>query len=187
MRYWSHSFLSTLYLKDIRCIEIRLTNYVLTPMASEDPLKLQDGSKPTGTTHYCQTICILHYFFITRPTILYMANCLAQYMQSLSQLYLQTTKRLLKYLKETIYYGLLLLHKSQLFFHGYINAEWTMMTNTQLQYLSFFQGKIPIFECKKAMAIGRSSTKADYRTLALPLPKCFGSLPFSMKTIKHPI
>ncbi|KAF5472072.1 hypothetical protein F2P56_008818 [Juglans regia] len=134
---------------------------VQTPLASKDNLQSNDGSTPVDATEYRKVIGALQYLELARPDIAFPVNKLAQFMQKLSTLHWQATKRLLRYLKLTVNHGILLRSTDKLILHGYSDANWggnkTDRTSTSA-YLIFF-GVIPIsWSTRKQRAVTRSST-----------------------------
>ena len=81
----------------------------------------------------------------------------------------QATKRILRYLAGTMSHGIFLPTKSQLTLHAFSDANWAgdtddfVSTNAYILYM----GATPIaWSSKKQNSIARSSTEAEYRSLA---------------------
>lgn len=79
---------------------------VSTPLSTSSVLSLSDGSTPTDTKESRRDIGTLQYLSLTRPYISLAVNKLAQFMHSPTVKHWQAVKRLLRYLKYTITYGL---------------------------------------------------------------------------------
>ena len=79
---------------------------VMTPMTSSVPLQLNGGSLLTDATTYRQVIGKLQYLSFTRPDISFVVNRFSQFMHAPTVLHWQAMKRLLRYLKQTMTYGL---------------------------------------------------------------------------------
>ncbi|RVX02307.1 Retrovirus-related Pol polyprotein from transposon RE2 [Vitis vinifera] len=77
-----------------------------TPMSSTGHLTLNDGSPPANATHFQSLVGGLQYLQLTRPDIAFAINKLAQFMHAPTQTHWTATKRLLRYLKHTIHFGL---------------------------------------------------------------------------------
>ncbi|KAL8105656.1 hypothetical protein AgCh_029453 [Apium graveolens] len=75
----------------------------VTPMASSISLILEDGSKKIDPTPYRQLVGGLQYLCITRPDICYAVNRLSQYMHAPSENHWYALKRVLRYLKGTMF------------------------------------------------------------------------------------
>ncbi|XP_019177877.1 PREDICTED: uncharacterized protein LOC109173074 [Ipomoea nil] len=78
---------------------------VSTPLSPSVDL-CADTSPSFDATMYRQAICRLQYLVITRPEISFAVNRLAQFMASPAEVHWQSVKRILRYLKGTVHYGL---------------------------------------------------------------------------------
>jgi len=76
------------------------------PMASSTLLSAFEGDLFSDPTLFRSTIGALQYLCITRLDISFCVNKLAQFMHNPTDLHWQAVKRLLRYLKETVQYGL---------------------------------------------------------------------------------
>lgn len=81
---------------------------VTTPMCHTEPLLLKDGSTFIDPTHYRKLVGGFQYLYLTRPDISFAENRLSQYMHSPTELHRTTLKRIIRYLKNTIFHGLFL-------------------------------------------------------------------------------
>ena len=77
-----------------------------TPMGTTNILQLIDGTAPADATLYRSTIGALQYLSLTRPDIAFVVNKLAQFMHKPTITHWTAAKRVLRYLKHTIYHGL---------------------------------------------------------------------------------
>lgn len=87
---------------------------VSTPLASSTTLKLENGSPPTAVTPYRQLIGALQYLSMTRPDIAFAVNRLFQFMHAPIATHWESLKRILRYLKGTLFHGLYLQRGSPL-------------------------------------------------------------------------
>jgi hypothetical protein len=85
-----------------------------------------------------------------------------------TQSHWQALKRLLLYLKSTIYFGIHIQPQPHLLFHAYSDADWAGNPSGRTStsgYLLYF-GNTPInWSSKKQRTIARSSTEAEYRAV----------------------
>ena len=141
----------------------------VTPLSTSGSFTLSDGSPPTDPTQYRSLIGAMQYLSLTRPDIAYPVNKLAQFMHAPTQVHWTAAKRLLRYLKNTIYHGLHLrrgLHTSLI---AYSDADWAGNRDDYSSTSAYiiFLGANPISWCsKKQRTVARSSTEAEYRAVA---------------------
>nr|XP_016435655.1 PREDICTED: uncharacterized mitochondrial protein AtMg00810-like [Nicotiana tabacum] len=76
------------------------------PLSSLSDLSLNEVSAPTDAKEYRRAIGAIQYLSPTHPAICFAINKLAQFMHSPIVNHWQAVKRLLRYLKHTISYGL---------------------------------------------------------------------------------
>ena len=79
---------------------------VLTPLSTTTSLKLVDGTSSTNNTEFRSVIGALQYLSLTRPDISFFVNKLSQFMHKPTVTHWTAAKRLLRYLKHTIFHGL---------------------------------------------------------------------------------
>ncbi|KAF5454861.1 hypothetical protein F2P56_024495 [Juglans regia] len=84
---------------------------VHSPMATSTKLSAYEGEVFSDRTLYRSTNGALQYLCITRPDISFTVNKLSQFLHKLTTLHWQSTKHLLRYLKQTVDFGLQF-HKS---------------------------------------------------------------------------
>ncbi|GKV12066.1 hypothetical protein SLEP1_g23268 [Rubroshorea leprosula] len=97
---------------------------VATPMSSSG-LSPQNGS-PTlsDATAYRKLVGSLQYLSFTRPNISFAVNKLSQYMHCPTELHWQAVKHILRYLKGTMFHGLLMRSSSSLALHAFSDFDW---------------------------------------------------------------
>ena len=79
---------------------------VVTPLSTTTVLKLLDGTSSVDSTEYRSIIGALQYLSLTRPDISFAVNKLSQFMHKPTATHLTAAKRLLRYLKHTIFHGI---------------------------------------------------------------------------------
>uniref|UniRef100_A0A2N9FTY6 Reverse transcriptase Ty1/copia-type domain-containing protein n=1 Tax=Fagus sylvatica TaxID=28930 RepID=A0A2N9FTY6_FAGSY len=158
------------YIKDIlsrtKMLEAKPVN---TPMASSTNLSAHEGEPFPDHTLFRSTVGALQYLSITRPDIAFAVNKLSQFMHKPTQIHWQSVKRLLRYLKSTIQFGLHLYRSSCNTLHAFCDADWAGNKDDRRSTGSFciFLGKNLIsWSCRKQATVARSSTEAEYKALA---------------------
>ena len=79
---------------------------VTTPLSTSTVLKLIDGTSSTDSTEFRSVIGALQYLSLTRPDISFAVNKLSQFMHKPTTTHWAAAKRLLRYLKHTIFHGI---------------------------------------------------------------------------------
>uniref|UniRef100_A0A2N9GPV0 Reverse transcriptase Ty1/copia-type domain-containing protein n=1 Tax=Fagus sylvatica TaxID=28930 RepID=A0A2N9GPV0_FAGSY len=142
---------------------------ITTPMASTTSLSAFEGEPFPDHTLYRSTVGALQYLGLTRPDIAFAVNKLSQFLQKPTLLHWQSVKRLLRYLKHTIYFGLHISRSSAPMIQAFSDADWAGSRDDRRSTGSYciFLGKNLIsWSCKKQATVARSSTEAEYKALA---------------------
>ena len=79
---------------------------VSSPMSTSVQLKLIDGTAPCDSTEFRSIIGGLQYLSLTRPDVSFTVNKLSQFMHQPTVTHWSAAKRLLRYLKKTIFFGI---------------------------------------------------------------------------------
>ncbi|XP_071687848.1 secreted RxLR effector protein 161-like [Rutidosis leptorrhynchoides] len=85
------------------------------------------------------------------------------------QVHFQAVKRIVRYIKGTISYGLSFLHSSSPNISGYSDADWARCIETRRStygYSIFLGGNLVSWSAKKQPTVSRSSCESEYRALA---------------------
>ncbi|KAA0051519.1 putative mitochondrial protein [Cucumis melo var. makuwa] len=119
---------------------------------------------------YRNTIGALQYLTNTRPDIAYIINQLSQFLQKPTDLHWQAVKCVLKYLSGTKSFGLMFQQGDDLAISAYSDADWASNINDRKSiaaYCIFIGNTLVFWSSKKQTVVARSSTKSEYRALAL--------------------
>ncbi|WKA01935.1 hypothetical protein VitviT2T_020184 [Vitis vinifera] len=138
-----------------------------TPMSTNLPLSKLSGDPLSNAEQYHQVVGSLQYITLTILDISFSVN--NQFMHQPTQEHWTVVKRLLRYLKAIVGFGLFFSKHSILDLQCFTNSDWggcpdeSRSTNGYAIYL----GKNLIsWTSKKQPTIARSSTESEYRALA---------------------
>ncbi|KAL5727461.1 hypothetical protein ACHQM5_000656 [Ranunculus cassubicifolius] len=142
---------------------------VNTPLAANTQLSQVGSPKLSDPTHYRSVVGALQYLTFTRPDISVAVNKVCQYMQTPTEDHWAAVKRILRYLKHTITYGLMLRRPQNIHLHAFSYADWAGCPDNRRStsgYCIFFGGNLISWSARKQKTVSRSSTEAEYRSLA---------------------
>ncbi|GKV19984.1 hypothetical protein SLEP1_g30170 [Rubroshorea leprosula] len=133
------------------------------------PLQLHQGNQLSDAQPYRQLVGSLQYLALTRPDISFAVNKLSQFLHAPSDVHWQAAKRILRYLKGSLFHGLLLRQQPISPLHAFFDSDWAGDKDTYHSTTGYvvFLGSNPIsWRACKQKTIARSSTEAEYRALA---------------------
>ncbi|XP_059671001.1 secreted RxLR effector protein 161-like [Cornus florida] len=97
---------------------------VSTPLCPNSKLSLECTTKPVPSTLYRFIISSLLYLIASRPDIMYSVGLVARFQSNPRLSHLQAAKRILRYVKGTISYGLHYIFSPILPITAFLNADW---------------------------------------------------------------
>ncbi|CAL8995682.1 unnamed protein product [Prunus brigantina] len=130
---------------------------------------LKDDGQPYGNpTLYRSIVGALQYLTFTRPDIAFSVHQVCQFMQTPMVSHFTAVKRILRYLKGTMSFGLRYT-RGNLNLTAFSDADWAGDPNDRRSTtgLVVFLGSNPVsWSSKKQQTVSRSSTEAEYRALS---------------------
>lgn len=118
----------------------------------------------------------LQYLTLTRPDLSFAVNQACQHMHNPSSADFTALKRILSYIKGTLSFGLHI-NKGPLKLIAFSDADWAGDPSDRRSTTGYrvIFGLTPVSWCaKKQQTIAQSSTKAEYRSLAILLQRYLG-------------
>jgi len=113
---------------------------ISTPLSTTQSLHLLDGITSTDNTEYRRIIGNLQYLSLTRPNICFAINKLSQFMHKPTVTHWVATKRLLCYLKQTIFHGIHIRKAAAPCLTTYSDVDWAGNINDRTStsaYITF--------------------------------------------------
>ncbi|XP_035551046.1 uncharacterized mitochondrial protein AtMg00810-like [Juglans regia] len=143
---------------------------VATTCTSGGKLSKHTGDPLLGPSVYRHIAGALQYC-TTRPDIAYSVNLLCQFLHCPTYVHLTAAKRVLRYLKGTLDFGL---HysKGSLALHGFCDSDWAGSPDdhkSTTRYCIFVGPCLISWTAKKQPVIARSSMETEYRSMALAI------------------
>ena len=140
-----------------------------TPMSSSRTLVRKHSNPFTDPTLFRHLVGSLQYLSLTRPNLSFAIGKLSQMMHDPSNDHWDALKKVLRYLKGTIQYGLFLSKNSSQQLTLFTDADWASCPNDRRSttgYVLYF-GSNPISRSsKKQNTVARSSIEAEFRAVA---------------------
>ncbi|XP_071741012.1 uncharacterized mitochondrial protein AtMg00810-like [Rutidosis leptorrhynchoides] len=139
---------------------------VATPLATVENFS-SHGTPFKDPTLFRSLVGALQYLTITRPDLSYTVNQVSQFLHARD--HFQAVKRIIRYVKGTLTYGLTFLHSPSSTLLGYSDADWARCIVTRHStygYSIFHGGNLVSCSAKKQPTVSRSSCESEYRALA---------------------
>jgi hypothetical protein len=139
-----------------------------SPCSSGSKLSRYDGTPLDDPSIYQHVVRSLQYCTLTRLDISFSVNQLCQHLHSPTDIHLSTAKRVLRYLKVSIdhdkWYS-----KGSLQLNAFCDSDWAgdpYDRRFTSDFAVFLGSCLISWSAKKQPVVSRSSTKAEYRSLA---------------------
>lgn len=146
-----------------------------TPIPVGSQLSKHQGDPMENATGYKQLVGALQYLTLTRLDISFTVNQLCQFMHNPSTVHQTAAKRVLWYLKGSLNHGLLFT-KEPLTLNSYSDSDWAGNPDDRRSTTGYaiYLGPCLISQsAKKQIVVSKSSTEAEYRSLALTTTKVY--------------
>ncbi|XP_048491166.1 uncharacterized mitochondrial protein AtMg00810-like [Beta vulgaris subsp. vulgaris] len=146
-----------------------------TPMEVNARLCSVEGKDLEDVTMYRQLVGSLIYLTLSRPDIAYAVSVISRFMQKPMKRHLEAVRRILRYVKGTIDYGILYRNDKEFEVVGYCDADYAGDLDTRRSTTGyvFNLGSAAVSWCSKRQpTVSLSSTEAEYRAAAMATQEC---------------
>ena len=138
---------------------------VSTPFVVGEKLQKEDGTPKIDGKTYRSLIGSLLYLTATRPDIVFAVNYLSRFMQSPSEMHFKVAKRILRYLKGTLEFGIQFVKSSAVRLVGFCDSDWAGNDDDMMStsgYCFSIGGSIFCWNSKKQTVVAHSTAEAEY-------------------------
>ncbi|KAJ0804262.1 putative RNA-directed DNA polymerase [Helianthus annuus] len=144
-------------------------NPVATPVDTNTKLGASTGDIFHDPTLYRSLAGALQYLTFTRPDITYAVQQVCMHMHSPRTTHWLALKRIIRYIKGTLSFGLTLSAHSSPSLVSYTDADWAGCPDTRRStsgYCIYFGDNLISWSSKRQTTVSRSSAEAEYRGVA---------------------
>jgi histone deacetylase 1/2 len=146
-----------------------------TPVDTKAKLPSEDGPRVDDPTAYRSIAGALQYLTITRPELSYDVQQVCLHMHGPRECHLNLAKRVLRYVRGTVYLGLHLRASSMLDLRTFTDTDWAGCPDTRRStsgYCIYLGDALVSWSSKHQAIVSRSSAKAEYRTVENVVVEC---------------
>lgn len=136
-----------------------------TPMCQKEKLSKEDEAEPVDETFYRSLVGCLMYLTATRPDILHSISLLSRFTNCATETHLTTAKRVLRYVKGTLSFGIKFCTSQDCILQGYSDSDWGGSLDdlkSTSGYCFFFGSSVFSWCCKKQDTVAQSTTEVEF-------------------------
>ncbi|KAL6178293.1 hypothetical protein ACLB2K_049811 [Fragaria x ananassa] len=140
-------------------------NSVENPIVPGSKLTKEGEGKKVDATQFKQVVGSLMYLTATRPDLMYIVCLISRYMASPTEGHLFAAKRVLRYLKGTLEYGVFYERKGAVELVAYTNSDYASDCDDRKStsgYVFKLSGGAVAWSSKKQPIVTLSTTEAEY-------------------------
>ncbi|KAK1648574.1 hypothetical protein QYE76_066379 [Lolium multiflorum] len=150
-------------------------NPCVTPIDTRCKLPADDGPLLADPTEYCSFAGALQYLTLTRLDIAHAVQQACLYMHAPREPHLTLVKRILRYIRGSLDYGLQLHATPSTTLTAYSDADWAGCPDTRRStsgYCIYLGDNLVSWSSKRQATVSRSSAEAEYRAVAHAVAEC---------------
>ncbi|GKA61107.1 ribonuclease H-like domain-containing protein [Tanacetum coccineum] len=158
-----------------------------TPVDTDSKLSA-DGDPVSDPTLYRSLAGALQYLTFTRPDISYAVQQVCLYMHDPREPHFSALKRILRYIRGTMPYGLQLFSSTTSSLVAYSDADWAGCPTTRRStsgYCVFLGNNLLSWSSKRQVTLSRSSAEAEYRGVANAVAETCCAVYLSSNPVQH--
>lgn len=140
---------------------------VCTPVECGIKLSKNDEGEKVNPTLFKSLVGSLRYLTCTRPDILFGVGLISRYMETPTMTYMKTAKRILRYIKGTLDYGLVYSSSNEFKLVGYSDSDWGGDSDDRKSttgYVFYLGDTAFTWSSKKQSVVALSTCEAEYVT-----------------------
>lgn len=142
----------------------------ITPIDTNVRLCANFVRKLEDTTMYRKIVGILIYLTLTRPYLAFVVGLLSRFMQTPRKPHLDAIRKVLRYIKTTINYGIVSKREPMCKLSGFCDADYAGDLNTRRSttgYVFMLGSSAVSWSSKRQPTVSLSTTEAEYRAAAM--------------------
>ncbi|GKA97082.1 ribonuclease H-like domain-containing protein [Tanacetum coccineum] len=171
----------------LECVGMLTCNPCRTLVDTDSKLSA-DGDPVSDPTLYRSLAGALQYLTFTRPDISYAVQQVCLYMHDPREPHFSALKRILRYIRGTMPYGLQLFSSTTSSLVAYSDADWAGCPTTRRStsgYCVFLGNNLLSWSSKRQVTLSRSSAEAEYRGVANVVAETCCAVYLSSNPVQH--
>ena len=136
-----------------------------THMCQKEKLCKDDGTTKADEFEYRSLVGCLMYLTTTRPDIMYAVSVLSRFMNCANESHLRAAKRVLKYVKGTVSFGVKFFLIPSFELQGYFDSDWVGSLDDMKNIFGFcfnFGSRVFTWNSKKQEIVAQLTTEAEF-------------------------